>query len=525
MPAKFDRCVARVSQDSSVDNPHAVCVAALGEAFESDGELTADEEAAIDAAVARHKTEAASSGAAGATLRASQTWSRPTLKLSETVRPRRIRRESAGGSVSAVGLQAGAREVPVVIIREGPGNLHDRHYYTRQCIETAPAVFEGVKAFINHPSASEELEQPERRVEDIIGSYRSVRAVEGTDGRMELRAILRILDADTEQVKAARGVLAEAADYAKQYSEGVFAGISINADGEDSPAEINGEPWNAVTKFTSAMSADVVTFPAAGGRVLGLLESVRDASVFGRKREAGAMKKLISGLKKSAEALTTAKSAEERTAAATELKAGLMAAELMYPDGDGEKPAAPSGTAPAPHPEATEADEEGRKKAAEAEEESATEATESMRREAGLLRESAVAVKASNPSLAAKLEAAAGSLDRKVVDFGKQRTKIRTLEGQLAYTESVQRAHRLLVEAKVSTGADGVIEPRSLYGKPEAEQRALIETARKIEARIEARIAQATGHVEGGEARMPATMPGTAASLKAEMREAQIPVR
>ena len=62
-----------------------------------------------------------------------------------------------------------------------------------------------------------------------------------------------------------------------------YVGLSVNANGVSEEKEINldGENTtvNYVTQFTEAMSCDVVTLPARGGRFLALVESAAGANM------------------------------------------------------------------------------------------------------------------------------------------------------------------------------------------------------------------------------------------------------
>ncbi len=447
---------------------------------------------------------------------AERTW-KPTIKRLGEARGRTFS-EAANGGVT--GYDPSKLEVPVCIIREGPGNLHDRHWYTREAIQTGPTVFEGKPAFANHPSRIDEQSQPERRIEDILGYYRDVHVEEGADGRAMLCGTLSLLPPESDLLKHTHALLRKAGAYAESYPGSVLAGISINADGEDATAEINGEKWNAVTKFTSAMSADLVTFPAAGGRLLGMLEAAREAVASGRKREATAMiGKAAKDLRASYEKMRAAKSTEDRAAAEAEVGSIMAAMEYLIPP-DEEKPAEPKpaeASAPAePKPQA----EAG---AAESDAE-AGKTAEALEVRAGTLREAAKAIEKSAPELAKAVETIAGSMDAKVIDFRKLRAANADLKAQIAHRESIDRARKILAESKLS---EAVISERELWGKSEPEQRAIVESRAKIVAYVESAVAgKAKGStIEGADPRLsPSATPNDDGSLVARMRESGIPI-
>lgn len=63
------------------------------------------------------------------------------------------------------------------IVREGPGNPNDRRYCTKQALQhgVTHRLFEGLQAYANHPSASEERDRPERDVRQLVGHFREAR--------------------------------------------------------------------------------------------------------------------------------------------------------------------------------------------------------------------------------------------------------------------------------------------------------------------------------------------------------------
>ena len=67
-------------------------------------------------------------------------------------------------SISESNLQMVKREAEAVILEEGLGNLGDVNYYSKQAIRNAATLFEGVKIYADHPTATEEEGRPEHRV-------------------------------------------------------------------------------------------------------------------------------------------------------------------------------------------------------------------------------------------------------------------------------------------------------------------------------------------------------------------------
>lgn len=158
-------------------------------------------------------------------------------------------------------------KIPVVIITEGPGNRRDRNLYTAAAIQSSAQVFEGVKCFLNHPSVSEERDRPERRVQDQAGWFSECRA-EVVDGKACAVGNLN-LSLNPAGKEQARGLIESERAYQQQFPNGdnVFVGFSINAEGTSHEEVIDGEPWHVVDAIAAAMSCDLVTFPARGGRL------------------------------------------------------------------------------------------------------------------------------------------------------------------------------------------------------------------------------------------------------------------
>jgi hypothetical protein len=172
----------------------------------------------------------------------------------------------------------GEHTAEVVLITEGAGNKVDRNFYPGEVIRDAAPVFEGSKCFLDHPTRSEEHERPERSVREQCGWFSNVRPGQ-IDGRTALFGTLNFMS--TPAGKEARGLVESAIRYQKQFpgSDKVLAGLSINGEGP-SHEEIreDGELWNCVDGIQKAISADLVTFPARGGKVLGFREAERSAS-------------------------------------------------------------------------------------------------------------------------------------------------------------------------------------------------------------------------------------------------------
>ena len=172
-----------------------------------------------------------------------------------------------------------ARTADVIIITEGLGNSRDKNFYTAQAIEDAvnAGVFEGAQSYADHPSKFDESNRPERSVRDLIGYYfgSNLRTVADPKTGAQVKAYAAKFKIQ-EGCDWAVGLIKEAIDYSSKF-KGVYAGISINADGDTEPGNHNGEQVNLVKRITEAFSADVVTKPARGGKFLKLVEGASGA--------------------------------------------------------------------------------------------------------------------------------------------------------------------------------------------------------------------------------------------------------
>lgn len=405
--------------------------------------------------------------------------------LRESTRRHYTERAPGPGEVNAaLGSIVGGKgtDTEVVIIREGPGNLTDRHWYTREAIMSGVKVFEGAKCFANHPDAIQQQVQPERNIRDQVGFFHDLRAVEA-NGRMELRGRLAFLEStpleQSDLVKHTIALVRTAGKHAAKYGESVkpFVGISINADGEDAPAKIGGEDWNAVTMFTEATSADVVTFPAAGGKFLGLLESARSALSSGNHKEAG-MK--YGKMAAEIEALHAKAGASEDEAEKAKyydearIKAAAMRAVGEAEEGDAA--------------EAKQSEEEARTKAAGEEANKAAEGADKPKPEPDLdhpgtgeesadvkvreLRESAKALTAAGKTdLATSLEKQAKALESRATSGTKLAETARKATIRADFLESVLRATGMVKESKLPSG---FLTEKALWGKSADEQKSLV---------------------------------------------------
>lgn len=152
----------------------------------------------------------------------------------------------------------------VLLIKAGTSG-NRRHYPARMLKEAVP-LFEGVKAYADHPSREEQRSRPERSIRDVVGWFEGVR---WDDAEQGVRGTFKIL----ESADWLRTALKSAWDQGKRD----LLGFSINALGTvgKKPHDDGSSLIEAIEKV---VSTDVVTTPGAGGRLLGVLESERNAA-------------------------------------------------------------------------------------------------------------------------------------------------------------------------------------------------------------------------------------------------------
>lgn len=185
----------------------------------------------------------------------------------------------------------------VILLREGPGNPRDKHFYTAEAINKGATVFNGLPCYIDHPDTIEEEARPERSVRDMCGWYENSHPEEEQDtGKSLLCAdLITIPGRSFDWVRSLLdgAILKKARDP----QGGDLVGLSINATGITTPTDVGGEEWHAVSQFVEAKSCDLVTQAGAGGRIVELKESMKRALQEGRMT-AVQVKDVIDALKK-----------------------------------------------------------------------------------------------------------------------------------------------------------------------------------------------------------------------------------
>lgn len=158
-------------------------------------------------------------------------------------------------SATATLTEATGALIDVELITPGWGSSG---YYSAEVLESAgrDKVFAaGTHMYIDHPSASENHDRPERSLRDLA----AVLAEDATWNGTALRGKARVF-------APYQPLVAEMKD---------DIGVSIRAGGEVEMGEAEGRRGRIVTQLVNATSVDFVTRAGRGGRIAQLLESAR----------------------------------------------------------------------------------------------------------------------------------------------------------------------------------------------------------------------------------------------------------
>lgn len=153
--------------------------------------------------------------------------------------------------------QASKGRFRVLLIKAGWGSSG---FYSEEVLKRdGPKIWPaGTQGYIDHPTVTESVEQPERSVQDWASETLTDPVWDQAEGG---------LVAEVQVFPQWRGLLN------KEFAEKV--GLSIRAYGLAEHGEAEGRDGPIVTEITEGISVDWVTRAGAGGRVLELIESAR----------------------------------------------------------------------------------------------------------------------------------------------------------------------------------------------------------------------------------------------------------
>jgi len=234
-----------------------------------------------------------------------------------------------------------ARKVRCIVIREGMGNSRDKHYYGREAMQDLAQLINGSKAYINHQTEAQARERPENDLWSLAGYWCDGTLIE-VNGKMALEATLVCDESEAGQVAMAKAL--HAVQYAQEFPglAEVYAGVSINGDGETEPREVNTPEGvaqvNYVTRVTALPSADIVTRPAREGKFLSLLEAIREAdeSTEVETMIANAVKEMLAKIVEAGKSALDGKLEPAKAQAIVEAEAKKIAAVTKTKAGEGE---------------------------------------------------------------------------------------------------------------------------------------------------------------------------------------------
>jgi len=159
----------------------------------------------------------------------------------------------------------------VVVIREGPGSSG---YYPAETLAAAVSLVNGVQSYFDHPTPTEDREQPGRSVRTLAGWFSDAALIDYVDPeRGRCKAIEATFNPEVGN-EAILSKLRTCVEFARKYPSKSYVGWSINASG-DSSGEMNGQA--RVDRISEIISIDLVTQAGAGGRTLDFSETFKRA--------------------------------------------------------------------------------------------------------------------------------------------------------------------------------------------------------------------------------------------------------
>jgi hypothetical protein len=225
----------------------------------------------------------------------------------------------------------GGRDFRVVLIKEGLAK--SGRYFTRGFVEQVVAAAEGLRAFADHPTPTEDRERPVRSVRDVVGFYKDAAAgVEEGTGKAQAEATLHLFESAEWLAAMVREVLEDG-------TTGEVIGLSIDSLVRGALARPAGveRDVRVVDGLLELKSVDVVTRASAGGEFLAVQESegveeqmeTEQAAVVNESGVAASGMKGEAVLAEAERVLAEVKAEQFRTAATRALEERLSAAEKL----------------------------------------------------------------------------------------------------------------------------------------------------------------------------------------------------
>lgn len=169
--------------------------------------------------------------------------------------------------------ETGVKKATIKIITEGLTKDRQR-FYTKDALLNGVPLFENAKMYLNHISASERMDRPERSVQDYVATIKNASLVE-SGGRSFIKGDAFIHGSPSYTVEQIHTWLKNAKE------AGATSDLSIHAFLFGEQGEFEGRPTTIITGIDQVLSVDFVTTANAGGEI----ESVES---FSQHKEGGA---------------------------------------------------------------------------------------------------------------------------------------------------------------------------------------------------------------------------------------------
>lgn len=172
--------------------------------------------------------------------------------------PLDVAEASSGGAVK--GRAGKPAEITIDIIRSGWNTSGSRYYPADVLERDVPAIYPaGTHMFVNHPTATEQDDRPERSLHDLAAVFTGTPYAVQEGNQTVMRVDARVYSRWCEFIAEARDDI----------------GVSINGNGAGEWAEREGRHGMVLERLTQGQSVDFVTKAGAGGRIVALFESAR----------------------------------------------------------------------------------------------------------------------------------------------------------------------------------------------------------------------------------------------------------
>lgn len=155
-------------------------------------------------------------------------------------------------------VKSGSGKFKITLLKAGQGS---KGYYPADVIKRdGPTVFpEGTHVYLDHPTETEKYDRPERSVRDLAGTLSGPST----------------WDESSQSLVGTMQIVPLYADLVENLAPHV--GMSIRVLGYAQNEEVGGVMVNKISQFVHAESVDIVTRAGAGGKIVSMIESARNA--------------------------------------------------------------------------------------------------------------------------------------------------------------------------------------------------------------------------------------------------------